>query len=43
MDEKSIPKWDICQELGIEIVTGVAAGKQSSSSSFLEAWSQAGR
>lgn len=43
VDAESIPEWDICKELGIEIVTGVGAGKQWSSSWFLEAWSQAAR
>ena len=43
VDAESIPEWDICKELGIEIVTGVGADKQWSSSWFLEAWSQADR
>jgi len=43
VDAESIPEWNICKELGIEIVTGVGAGKQWSSSWFLEAWSQAAR
>jgi D-beta-D-heptose 7-phosphate kinase/D-beta-D-heptose 1-phosphate adenosyltransferase len=43
VDAESIPEWDICKELGIEIVTGVGAGKQWSSSWFLEAWAQATR
>jgi hypothetical protein len=43
VDVDTIPEWDICQELGIEIVTGVGAGKQWSSSWFLEAWAQAAR
>ena len=43
VDAESIPEWDICKELGIEIVTGVGADKQWSSSWFLEAWSQAER
>ena len=42
-DADTIPEWDICQELGIEIVTGVGAGKQWSSSLFLEAWAQTAR
>ena len=36
VDAETIPEWDICQELGIEIVTGVGADKQWSSSWFLE-------
>ncbi len=43
VDAETIPEWDICKELGIEVVTGVGADKQWSSSWFLEAWSQAGR
>jgi cytidyltransferase-like protein len=43
VDAKTIPEWDVCSELGIEIVTGVGADKQWSSSWFLEAWSQAAR
>jgi cytidyltransferase-like protein len=41
VDAPSIPEWDVCQELGIDVVTGVGADKQWSSSWFLEAWSQA--
>ena len=37
VDADTIPEWDTCQELGIEIVTGVGADKQWSSSWFLEA------
>ena len=43
VDEQSIPEWDVCQELGIEVVSGVGADKQWSSSWFLDAWSQADR
>jgi cytidyltransferase-like protein len=43
VDEQSIPEWDVCQELGIEVVSGVGADKQWSSSWFLDAWSQAAR
>lgn len=43
VDAPTIPEWDVCQELGIEVVTGVGAGKRWSSSWFLEAWSQATR
>ena len=43
VDAPTIPEWDICQELGIEVVTGVGADKQWSSSWFLDAWSQATR
>ena len=36
----SIPEWDICQELGILVVTGVGAAKAWSSSNFLAEWEQ---
>lgn len=42
VDSESIPEWAICDELGIEVITGVGANKQWSSSWFLEAWSQGG-
>jgi cytidyltransferase-like protein len=41
VDAQTIPEWEVCQELGIEVVTGVGADKQWSSSWFLNAWSQA--
>lgn len=41
VDAHTIPEWDVCQELGIQVVTGVGADKQWSSSWFLDAWSQA--
>jgi cytidyltransferase-like protein len=40
VDAQSIPEWETCQELGIEVVTGVGVSKQWSSSWFLEAWSR---
>jgi D-beta-D-heptose 7-phosphate kinase/D-beta-D-heptose 1-phosphate adenosyltransferase len=43
VDAQSISEWEVCKELGIEVVTGVGADKQWSSSWFLEAWSQAAR
>lgn len=42
-DARTIPEWDVCQELGIEVVTGVGADKRWSSSWFLDAWSQPAR
>lgn len=42
-DADTIAEWDVCQELGIEVVTGVGADKQWSSSWFLDAWAQADR
>jgi cytidyltransferase-like protein len=43
VDAHTIAEWDLCQELGIEVVTGVGADKQWSSSWFLDAWAQAAR
>ena len=40
VDADTIPEWDTCKELGIEVVTGVGADKEWSSSWFLERWSQ---
>jgi hypothetical protein len=38
VDARSIPEWDVCDELGIEVVSGVGADKEWSSSWFLDAW-----
>lgn len=38
VDEKSIPEWEICKKYNIEIVSGVGADKQWSSSWFLKDW-----
>jgi D-beta-D-heptose 7-phosphate kinase/D-beta-D-heptose 1-phosphate adenosyltransferase len=35
-----VPEWDVCQELGIEIVFGVGAKKEWSSSDFLKEWGE---
>lgn len=40
VDHTSIPEWDVCQELGIEVVSGVGADKEWSSSWFLEDWTR---
>lgn len=37
-DPASIPEWTICEEYGIEIVTGVGDSKVHSSSNILEDW-----
>lgn len=34
-----VPEWETCQQLGIEIVFGVGASKEWSSSDFLREWS----
>jgi cytidyltransferase-like protein len=41
VDEESIPEWDVCSELSIEVVSGVGADKEWSSSWFLDAWRSA--
>lgn len=38
VDHTSIPEWDVCQELGIEVVSGVGHDKRWSSSWFLASW-----
>lgn len=35
---ETIPEWDICQELGIRVETGVGKPKNWSSSEFLAKW-----
>ena len=40
VDHTSIPEWDVCQELAIEVVSGVGDAKRWSSSWFLEDWSR---
>lgn len=42
VDAASIPEWDTCRELGIEVVTGVGEDKRWSSSWFLQAWASIG-
>lgn len=37
---ETIPEWDICQELGIRVETGVGEPKRWSSSDFLKNWSE---
>ncbi|RMF74745.1 MAG: glycerol-3-phosphate cytidylyltransferase [Acidobacteria bacterium] len=39
-DPSNIPEWDVCEELGIEVVTGVGLDKQWSSSDFLREWGE---
>jgi D-beta-D-heptose 7-phosphate kinase/D-beta-D-heptose 1-phosphate adenosyltransferase len=40
VDASSIPEWEVCSRLGIEVVTGVGLSKEWSSSWFLEEWSR---
>ncbi len=42
-DLHNIPEWDICKELGVEIVTGMGEDKFWSSSDFLKKWSKPDR
>lgn len=38
VDADTIPEWEVCQEYGIEVVTGVGDSKVHSSSNILEDW-----
>jgi bifunctional ADP-heptose synthase (sugar kinase/adenylyltransferase) len=40
VDQRTIPEWETCDELGIEIVLGVGDDKRWSSSWFLSAWAE---
>lgn len=40
IDASTIPEWETCQKLGIEIISGVGEDKLWSSSQFLHEWSQ---
>ncbi|MFZ2803960.1 MAG: adenylyltransferase/cytidyltransferase family protein [Patescibacteria group bacterium] len=37
---ETIPEWDVCQELGIRVETGVGEPKNWSSSEFLAKWKE---
>jgi D-beta-D-heptose 7-phosphate kinase/D-beta-D-heptose 1-phosphate adenosyltransferase len=37
-DASTIPEWAVCQELGIELITGVGEAKMWSSTDFLKEW-----
>ena len=39
-DITNIPEWKVCQEHGVEIVTGVGLAKKWSSSDFLKDWGE---
>lgn len=39
-DYTTIPEWDVCQELGIELVPQVGLSKEWSSSDFLKEWGE---
>lgn len=39
VDHTNIPEWEVCQALGIEVVSGVGLDKAWSSSNFLKEWS----
>lgn len=38
VDADTIPEWSVCEDLGIEIITGVGDSKVHSSSNILEDW-----
>ncbi len=40
IDATSIPEWNVCQEHGIEVVSGVGHNKAWSSSDFLREWGE---
>jgi cytidyltransferase-like protein len=35
-----VPEWDVCQQLGVEMVFGIGAQKEWSSSDFLKEWGE---
>jgi bifunctional ADP-heptose synthase (sugar kinase/adenylyltransferase) len=37
---ETIPEWDICKELGINVESGIGAPKSWSSSEFLKKWKE---
>jgi D-beta-D-heptose 7-phosphate kinase/D-beta-D-heptose 1-phosphate adenosyltransferase len=37
---ETIPEWDVCQELGISVETGIGEPKNWSSSDFLKKWKE---
>jgi D-beta-D-heptose 7-phosphate kinase/D-beta-D-heptose 1-phosphate adenosyltransferase len=39
-DPSSIPEWEVCQRLGIDVVFGVGEDKQWSSSDYLAKWTE---
>ena len=40
VDEKTIPEWATCKKYGIEVISGIGADKQWSSSWFLRDWDE---
>jgi cytidyltransferase-like protein len=40
IDETSIPEWGVCQDLGIQVISGVGQPKLWSSSDFLKEWGE---
>lgn len=40
VDHTSIPEWDVCQDLGIEVVSGVGMPKYWNSSDLLKDWGE---
>jgi cytidyltransferase-like protein len=40
VDESTIPEWGVCQELGIEVISGVGKPKLWNSSDLLKEWGE---
>ncbi len=40
VDHTSIPEWDVCQALGIEVISGVGMPKYWNSSDLLKEWGE---
>jgi len=40
IDHTNIPEWDICQSLGIKIISGVGYNKRWHSSAYLDDWAK---
>lgn len=37
-DMSNIPEWDVCEDLGIEVIAGVGLDKAWSSTDYLDSW-----
>ena len=41
IDAMTIPEWDVCQQIGARVVTGVGLPKEWSSTDLLQSWNEA--